>query len=133
MAARGATALANQNARLIETENARAEMLLGEQHAEDSARRRAIAAASGIEGLTQDTFLATQATKEEEDLDFLRKTGESRADLERQRGRDAALTGFASAEAQAARARGTQLAGAGQALTQVGTLATAGKTAGWWT
>ena len=110
-AGRRAEGLAEENAKLMEAEAAREAGVLEEQHAESAGRRRAIAAASGVAGGTQDLFLARQAEKEAEDVEYLKTTGESRAAITRSGGANARLTAEAQARGTKAGAIGSLIGG----------------------
>ena len=125
-AGRESEALAAQNAELARLETEREAGVLAQQQRENAGRRRASAAASGAGGASQQLFLESQAAREASDLEYLRRTGRSRAGIETQRGVQAGAQARAGATKTRADAFGGAAGSIGSGISGVG------QAAGWW-
>ena len=124
-AAAEAEKLAEANAVASEAETQESMRRTRRQHAASAASARAKAGASGIEGGSMEDAIANMISEHGTQLDWMKKSGASQADIIRKGGK---LTGMQGrAQAESTRARGTtDLLKSGQ------TVYSSGKKADWW-
>ena len=116
-AAEQAQRIANQNAANVEAETAEQVRRTEATNAAASAERVARMAASGgtASGSSQN-FLDTQDARQKNDIDWLKQSGSSKANIAREEGRYANLTGKATASGTRASTAGSKTAGLGKLI-----------------
>lgn len=89
-AAKEAERMGNKNATSIEAETEEAARRAAKDAERSEARARAAAATLGLEGESVDLYLKDLANTNKEQIDWLKKSGQSRADIAREGGQAAA-------------------------------------------
>lgn len=96
-AAGDAKRAARANARALEAETAEEARRLKKEQASQESKSRALAAASGGGGQSQTSFMESQKKEHANELDWLKRSGSSRASSARAGGSLAAKQGYAGA------------------------------------